>query len=120
MNTGAVGIEMASELAVVHPSQRVTLIHSHDRLLSSEPLPTEVADLAAISLRKQGVELVLGHRVDSSVEIEDRKYLLKLSDGTERTAGFVIWAISKPIPSTDYLPREVHSEKSGLVEIKNT
>jgi pyruvate/2-oxoglutarate dehydrogenase complex dihydrolipoamide dehydrogenase (E3) component len=111
---------MASELAVVHPSQRVSLIHSHDRLLSSEPLPIEVADLAVKSLRDQGVEVVLGQRVNSSEEIEEGKYRLKLSDGTERTAGFVICAISKPIPSTEYLPKNVHDPETGLVEIKNT
>jgi NADH dehydrogenase FAD-containing subunit len=119
-NTGAVGIEMASELAVVHPSQRITLIHSHDRLLSSEPLPIEVADLALTSLREQGIEVVLGQRVNSSVEVEEGKYALRLSDGTERTTGFVIWAISKQHPSTAYLPKEVHNEESELVEIKNT
>ncbi|EHK99536.1 putative Apoptosis-inducing factor like protein A [Glarea lozoyensis 74030] len=111
---------MASELAVVHPTQRITLIHSHDRLLSSEPLPIEVANLCLTSLREQGVEVVLGQRVESSVEVEEGKYKLRLSNGNERTAGFVIWAISKQHPSTDYLPKEVHNSESGLVVIKDT
>jgi hypothetical protein len=76
--------------------------------------------LALTSLREQGIEVVLGQRVNSSVEVEEGKYVLRLSDGTERTTGFVIWAISKQHPSTAYLPKEVHNEESELVDIKNT
>jgi len=38
---GAVGVEIATELKVVMPDLKVTLVHSRNRLLSSEPLPDE-------------------------------------------------------------------------------
>ncbi|KAG9233932.1 hypothetical protein BJ875DRAFT_462882 [Amylocarpus encephaloides] len=116
---GAVGIEMASEIALVHPTQRVTLIHSRERLLSAEPLPAEVAEYAVAALRRLGVEVVLGHRVNSSVQYADGKYLLKLSDGTKRTAGAVIWALSKQQASSSYLPKDTLDE-DGLVQIDST
>lgn len=118
-NVGAVGIEMASEIALYHPTQRVTLIHSRDHLLSSEPLPTEMADVALKTLGEVGVEVLLNKRVSSSVEEEEGKWRLKLNDGTERTAGYVVWAISKQTPTSGYLPKETVDEE-GLVRIQDT
>ena len=58
---------MAAELKVVEPSQKVTLIHLRDKLLSSEPLPDEFKDRTLSVLREAGVEVMLNDRV---IEIE--------------------------------------------------
>ncbi|CAG8977463.1 hypothetical protein HYALB_00011811 [Hymenoscyphus albidus] len=113
---GAVGIEMASEIATLHPTQRVTLIHSRDHLLSSEPLPTEMAEVSLKALRETGVEVLLNKRVSSSIEQEEGKWVLKLNDGTERTAGYVIWAISNSNSTSGYLPKNTVDEE-GLVRV---
>lgn len=99
---------MAAELKVVEPSQKVTLIHSRDKVLSSEPLPDDFKDRTLSVLREAGVEVILNDRV---IEIEPVQkpsgtplYSLTLKDGTKILTSHVIKAISHSIPSTTYLP----------------
>lgn len=114
---------MAAELRVVEPSLNVTLIHSRERLLSSEPLPDSFKDRTAAVVREGGVELILGHRVNEIIPInkEDEKplYRLKLSDGSEMLAGHVISAISHGTPSTKFLP-PTSCDEHGYVHITPT
>ncbi|KUJ10931.1 FAD/NAD(P)-binding domain-containing protein [Mollisia scopiformis] len=120
---GAVGIEMAAELKLVKPTLDVKLIHSRERLLSTEPLPDEFKDRTASVLRESGVDLILGHRVYeiNPVNNKDEKPLfrLKLSDGSEMLAGHVIPAISHGVPSTDFLPANSLNQE-GYVNIDGT
>ncbi|KAF7713380.1 Uncharacterized protein PECH_001319 [Penicillium ucsense] len=105
---GAVGVEMAAELKMLVPDQRVTLIHSRDRLLSSEPLPDEVAQQVLATLLEDGVEVILSQRVISTTRIddaaEDHAWRLTLSDGRELVTGHVLNAISRCVPTSEYLP----------------
>jgi NADH dehydrogenase FAD-containing subunit len=104
---GAVGIEMAAELKLVQPALDVTLIHSRNKLLSSEPLPSECSDMAIEALKELGVKLILGKRVLDTAEVkEDGKVVqnVTLQDGTQLLASRVITAISRSIPTTSYLP----------------
>ncbi len=104
---GAVGIEMAAELKLVEPTQTVKLIHSRDKLLSSEPLPDDFKDKSLLLLQEAGVEVVLGRRVMKVIpdqSAEHTSYTLILSDGTQMKAGHVISAISNGVPSTSFLP----------------
>lgn len=102
---GAVGIEMAAELKMVHPHVNVTLIHSRDRLLSSEPLPDDFKDQTLDLLREAGVETLMGNRVlDISSGPADGSKTLHLSDNTTLTAREVLNAVSSPKPTTSYLP----------------
>jgi NADH dehydrogenase FAD-containing subunit len=119
VKTGAVGIEMAAELKLVQPQRRVTLIHSRTRLLSSEPLPEDLADRALFLLHDAGVKTVMGRRVTlvadavspgSPVEIT-------LDNGERLKASFVINAISKFTPTSSYLPPAA-LEKEGYVKIR--
>lgn len=114
---------MAAELKLVEPSLEVKLIHSRERLLSSEPLPDEFKDRTASVLHEGGVDLILGHRVNEITPInkENERPLfdLKLSDGTSLKAGHVISAISHGIPSTNFLPKESLNEE-GYVNISAT
>jgi pyruvate/2-oxoglutarate dehydrogenase complex dihydrolipoamide dehydrogenase (E3) component len=114
-----VGIEMAGEIAVTQPGQRVTLVHSRDHLLSNESLPDDVKDITLKALKETGVDVILEKRVLSvaASEIGGKKlYKLELSDGSQLTASHVIWALSKSVPSTAYLPENVLDE-GGLVRI---
>jgi NADH dehydrogenase FAD-containing subunit len=103
ISSGAVGIEMAAELKDVFPSLSVTLIHSRAALLSSEPLPEDFKQQTLILLRQQKINVILGQRV-TKITSHGSTSILTLSDGTQMTAGHVIRALSRPVPTTTYLP----------------
>ena len=119
---GAVGIEMAGELKVIYPELKVTLVHSRDRLLSAEPLPSECSDLTIEALKNTGVELVLGQRVLETTEEKNQEgrvfQRVKMQNGTELVAGRVIYAISRSIATSSYLPSSALNEE-GQVKINN-
>ena len=99
---------MAAELKLVHPHVKVTLAHSHSKLLSSEPLPEEVKDRALDLIHDAGVDVLLEHRLDTTVEkigVDGTRYLeLKYNNGHTMHASQVILAVSMSVPSTDFLP----------------
>lgn len=120
MITGAVGIEMAAELKLVCPDLKVTLIHSRDKLLSAEPLPDEVKDRSLELVHEAGVEVLMSHRVDKTEEFIDnghKAYKVYFTNGHTLVADSVIMAISRSVPSTTFLPREVLNEE-GYVKIQ--
>lgn len=102
---------MAAEVKLVHPWQKVTLIHSRDKLCSSEPLPDDFKDQCLTALHEAGVETIMGQRV---MEVDGHR--LKLADGSIVEAGVVIYAISKSVPSTSYFPKDSLDEE-GYVKI---
>lgn len=118
---GAVGVEMAAELKELNPQQKVSLIHSRDRLLSSEPLPNDFAESVYSILREGGVEVVLGQRVGetTAVDAEDqrRAWRLTLSDGRQVTTGLVLSAISRCTPTSTYLPQKALNE-DGYIKVQ--
>ncbi len=98
---------MAAELKSVQPTKTVKLIHSRDKLLSSEPLPDDFKDKALLLLQEAGVEVVLERRVTEITPDPRAKHAsstLTLSDGSQIKAGHVISAISHGVPSTSFLP----------------
>lgn len=111
---------MAAELKILHPEQKVTLIHSRKRLLSSEPLPDEFAERVESILRETGVEIILGQRVVGTTAVdtknETRILKLTLSDGQQLQTGHVLNAVSKSIPTSTYLPREALNEE-GFIKV---
>ncbi|KAJ5666587.1 hypothetical protein N7462_010996 [Penicillium macrosclerotiorum] len=117
---GAVGVEMAAELKILYPQQKITLIHSRDRLLSSEPLPDDFAERVVAILREEGVEVILGHRVVDTVaeatEGEQQTWCLTLGDGRKLRTGYVLNAISRSAPTSNYLSPEALDEE-GYVKI---
>lgn len=121
---GAVGIEMAAELKVVQPHTKVTLVHSRDRLLSSEPLPDECKDRALALVREAQVEVRLGKRLAGTQERRDPATgemvtEITFADGDTMTASVVILAVSKSTPVTGYLPKEVlDADAEGLVKVR--
>jgi NADH dehydrogenase FAD-containing subunit len=117
---GAVGIEMAAEAKLCHPHTKVTLVHSRDKLLSSEPLPDETKDMALQALRDAGVEVLLSERVTgttASIGPDGRALqTLTLQEGKHLIASQVISAISRSVPNTSYLPKSA-LDSEGLVKI---
>lgn len=117
---GAVGIEMAAETKLYHPTTKVTLVHSRPKLLSSEPLPDETKEVALEALRDAGVEVLLNQRVTgttSSIGPDGRALqTLTLQDGAQLVASNVVSAISRSVPATDYLPKAA-LDADGLVKI---
>ena len=118
---GAVGIEMAAELKMVQPNLRVTLVHSRDKLLSSEGLPDEAKDCALELVKEAGVETLMNHRVADLKERADSNGKtvtdIKFTNGESMTASHVIMAVSRSIPTTTYLPAEALDEE-GYVKIQ--
>ncbi|KAL2129099.1 hypothetical protein VTI74DRAFT_8216 [Chaetomium olivicolor] len=118
---GAVGIEMAAELKLVQPQVNVTLVHSRDKLLSSEALPVEVKDCALELLKEAGVEVLMNHRLEKTEEATDqqgRKSIrVHFTNGHSMLADQVSMAVSRSVPSTGYLPGGVMDEE-GYVKIK--
>eukprot|EP00117_Sycon_ciliatum_P032135 scpid79401/ scgid24988/ Apoptosis-inducing factor 2 len=66
---GAVGVELAAEIAVEHPDKEVTLIHSYDSLLADD-MPMKMRRGVQQKLDALGVRLVLGQKVDLSSVVE--------------------------------------------------
>jgi thioredoxin reductase len=116
-----VGIEMAAELKLVQPQLRVTLVHSRDKLLSSEPLPDEVKDRSLELLRDAGVDVLMGHRLDRTEEVTDeagnRCLRVHFTNGHSMLADQVSLAVSRSVPSTTFLPRHVLDDE-GYVKIE--
>ncbi|KAH6704946.1 hypothetical protein VD0002_g5230 [Verticillium dahliae] len=113
---GAVGIEMAAELKLVKPDADVTLVHSREKLLSSENLSEECKDVALDLTREAGVEVLLNHRVAETRKLDvpegsRARYEVEFTSGEKRFASEVIMAVSRPVPSTGYLPAETLDEE---------
>ncbi|KAJ4267370.1 hypothetical protein NW762_003475 [Fusarium torreyae] len=119
---GAVGIEMAAELKMVKPHLKVTLVHSRDKLLSSEGLPDETKDVALKLVKEGGVEVLMNHRLASTKKVEtddgSNKYEIEFTNGNKTFASEVIMAISKSVPTSTYLPASALDEE-GYVKIKS-
>lgn len=129
---GAVGVEVAAELKTVRPAARVTLVHSRDRLLSSEGLPDSCKDRAAELVRDAGVELLLNTRVAGTREVRPEEdegvrdgkgraaaqtEVSFVGGGSAVRASAVVMAVSRPVPSTDFLPRSALDDE-GLIKVR--
>ena len=118
---GAVGIEMAAELKMVKPHVSVTLVHSRDKLLSSEGLPDETKDVALELLKEAGVEVLMEHRLASSTKVETAdgapRYEVVFTNGKTLVASQVVMAMSKCTPTTSYLPKSAVNA-DGYVKIR--
>ncbi|KAK4457159.1 hypothetical protein QBC42DRAFT_350695 [Cladorrhinum samala] len=119
---GAVGIEMAAELKLVRPELNVTLVHSRDRLLSSEPLPDDVKDKSLDLLKESGVEVLMGLRVQKTEEVKDGTgtfYRVTFENGKAMLADQVSFAVSRSVPATDFMAQQIKDEE-GYLKIQPT
>ncbi|KAK8929948.1 hypothetical protein H634G_01472 [Metarhizium anisopliae BRIP 53293] len=119
---GAVGIEMAAELKLVKPDVKVTLIHSRDKLLSSENLSDECKDKALELLKEAGVDVLMSHRLASTTKAETAngppKYEIEFTNGHKMAASVVIMAVSKSKSTATYLPSSA-IDGDGYVKIES-
>ena len=115
-------LDLAAELKLVQPHVKVTLAHSRAKLLSSEPLPDDCKDRALDLTREAGVEVLLEHRLESTTEVDGPdnggKPVLELTfaNGHKMVADKVVMAVSRSVPSGDFLPKSALDEE-GLVKI---
>ena len=111
---------MAAELKVVQPNVKVTLAHSRDKLLSAEPLPDDVKDVTLELTREAGVEVLMNHRLVRSTPAKNASgadvFEVEFENGHKMVASQVVMAISKSVPSTDFLPKAALSDE-GLVNV---
>ena len=114
IGAGAVGIEFAAEIKNYYPGINVTLIHSRNQVLSSEPLPSPVKDQVGKMLTEEGVNVILGNRA-SITEQANGEFNVKLADGTVLTADFVIDSTKKGEPTTGTLPKECLNEDGEIM-----
>lgn len=113
---------MAAELKLVHPNLKITLVHSRDQLLSSEPLPKELKSRTLELVHAAGVDTLLSHRLDATDEaaVDDLGnpcVRLCFTNGHTLLADHVVMAISRSIPSTSFLPKTVLDDQ-GYVRIQ--
>lgn len=111
---------MASEIKTIEPWQKVTLVHSRDKLLSAEPLPDDFKERSLEVLKEAGVNVILGQRVTDTTAVQsDNGFIsweLALSGGQQIVAGHVIMAISRSSPTSAYLSSAA-LDKDGYVKI---
>ncbi|MEH6757091.1 MAG: FAD-dependent oxidoreductase [Parasphingorhabdus sp.] len=104
VGAGAVGSELAGELAFARPEKRITLISPDDSLFPS--YPAKLGRMMQRQLGDLGVKLRLGERIKKLKRTDEpfipSKNMIKLSDGFPIDADLVIPVIgSKPV--TDLL-----------------
>jgi NADH dehydrogenase FAD-containing subunit len=114
IGAGAVGIEFAAEIKSYYPQISVTLVHSRNEVLSSEPLPADVKDRAKLLLEEEGVDLVLGSRA-TVTEQPNGQFTVALANNQTITADFVIDSTKKGTPTTDVLPTECLNEDKEIM-----
>lgn len=111
---------MASEIKAIEPWQKVTLVHSRDKLLSAEPLPDDFKERSLEVLEEAGVNVILGQRVTDTTAVQSDDgstfWELTLSGGQQIVAGHVITAVSRSTPTSSYLPSAA-LDKDGYVKI---
>ncbi|RUS60870.1 N-acyl homoserine lactone synthase [Pseudorhodobacter sp. E13] len=82
VGAGAVGTELAGEIAYAMPDKKVTLISSDKALFPT--MPSKLGTSLAAKLRKAGVTLILGQRAENLKSLtEPYAGTLQLSDGSQ-------------------------------------
>ncbi|EEY16943.1 conserved hypothetical protein [Verticillium alfalfae VaMs.102] len=79
-------------------------------------LSDECKDVALDLTREAGVEVLLNHRVAETRKLDvpegsRTRYEVEFTSGEKRFASEVIMAVSRPVPSTGYLPAETLDEE---------
>ncbi|KAF6751672.1 hypothetical protein DFP72DRAFT_1071039 [Ephemerocybe angulata] len=115
---GAVSIELSGEIKDEWPTKNLTLVHSRDLLLN-DAYPEHWRSNVAEGLKKRGINLVLGERVDD-VEPKDGK--ISTRSGKVIPADLVI-GTRGPRPNTDFISSSLGANvviDSGHVKVKPT
>ncbi|TFK98100.1 FAD/NAD-P-binding domain-containing protein [Pterulicium gracile] len=116
---GALGVQMSSDIAELHPDKKITLLHSRDKLLNR--FDEEVHTQALLSLDALNVTTILGERLATWPD-ESCKGTFRTSKGTEVTVDLILMCTGQK-PNTQLLttmdPRTV-DPKTGMAKVKRT
>jgi hypothetical protein len=104
---------MATFLKAKISHLEVTLIHSHQSLLGSEPLPDEFKNKVLELVAQEGIKLILGHRVKWPIiatkdDPKAARHQLELSNGQTLSYDMVL-------DTTGYLQTAESIEKQDLL-----
>lgn len=123
---GALGIQIASDIAAVHPTKRVTLIHSRKQLLPIYPL--ELHERVMEFLSKLGVSVVLDSRLSwesmqQDIRDEQNQRILTTVSGEEYRAD-TVFICTGAKPNVDILSQGLGEDcinpENGLVRVART
>lgn len=110
---GPLGIEIASEIAEVHPSKSVVLVAGSSRLLASLPMPS-ASSYAATQLEALGVEIIYGLKIkDVKEDTVTNKYTVTLSND-EKLEGDLFIPAMGCAPNNTFLPQNLLDESGWL------
>lgn len=116
VGAGAVGTELAGEIAHAMPGKKITLISDLDRLFPT--MPHSLGDGLARKLRDAGVTLILGKRAENLQSLtEPYAGSLTLSDGSEHTFD-LIFPVLGSRASSEVLAALPAAQKSTANRIK--
>ncbi|XP_035693117.1 ferroptosis suppressor protein 1-like [Branchiostoma floridae] len=119
---GAVGTEVAGEIATDYKDKEVTLIHPRDKLVNGESSDAFQKRLKEI-LQGLGVKLVLGERVTNLDELPTDRVetaTVMTDKGTEISADLVIPCTGLKVNSTAYKDSLASSmEDNGCLKVNN-
>lgn len=125
---GAVGVELATDIKSYYPDKHVTLVHSHDRLLSR--FKGNLHEEVVAALEKLGVEVLLKerpqlapfkHNIDEELE-QDKNQALTFSDGRVVAYDLVIPCTGQR-PNSDLLAQiepDAISNTTGRILVQPT
>lgn len=122
---GALGIQYATDIADLHPSKRVTLIHSRQRLLPT--FSEKIHEAALQRLDELGVDVILGDRVilpeGHVFEGKELDHRIVHTEGGRAIETDLQLFCTGQKPNTQlvksFLPNAV-GQKDGLVKVKET
>ncbi|XP_033637576.1 apoptosis-inducing factor 2-like [Asterias rubens] len=120
---GAVGLEMAGEIATDFPHKSVTVVHSRDYLVEGVELRPKFREGVRKQLAAKGVKLVLGEKVTNIDDIPrdgSSKCTLKTNKGTEIEADLAIVCIGQPCNSSAYATSlETNTTERGYLRVND-
>lgn len=103
---GPTGVELAGEIRFAYPDTTVVLISSEDRLVGGDSIAGSVEN----ELRRLGVEIRGGLRVEDTSETSQGKTTVRLSDGTTLVTDAYLPTMGLR-PNTDFLPKSWLNER---------
>ena len=123
---GAVGVELAGEIAAEYPDKSVTVVHSGEFLCDyhdwkNKPTANFGKDIAT-KLEAMKVKVILKTRASVEFPADGAKYLVcardvSLSSGESLKDVDLVLLCSGFKPSTSFLPRQWLEEKTGCVKV---
>lgn len=119
---GAVGVEMAAEIAHEYPEKSVTMIHNTDTLVSRKLVPDALQRIEK-RLEEMKVNVIKQDTVDNMDEIAlntlQQGMMVKTSNGKQLDADFVIPCVGLTVNSQAYassLPAQVNQRGQLMVD----